>query len=90
MTDIVSALVKKKARFAEAKRKIQEEAKRQCDELDVEIAKVDQALDTINSTLAPYICPACHGTGEESFTDAAGSRDTRSCTKCGGSGIVNF
>lgn len=88
MTDIVSALAKKKAHFLEAKRKIQDDAKRQCEAIDVEIAKVDQALETINSAIAPYICPVCHGTGEEPFTDAAGSRDTRPCTKCDGSGII--
>lgn len=88
MNDIISALVKKKNHYAETKKRIKEEAKRQCDEIDVEIAKLDQALETINSAIAPYICAACHGTGEEAYTDAAGSRDTRPCSKCGGTGIT--
>lgn len=34
------------------------------------------------------LCPSCKGTGEESYMDAAGSRDWRDCKTCGGIGKV--
>lgn len=87
MTDIISSLTKKKATLLGAKRKIQEDAKRQCDELDIEIKRIDDALQTINDAAKQFLCPSCGGSGEEYYTDAAGSRDTRACHKCNGTGI---
>ena len=38
----------------------------------------------------PDICPSCKGTGEERYTDAAGSRDWRDCSMCDGVGRVDL
>jgi len=35
-----------------------------------------------------HICPSCNGTGQERYTDAAGSGDWRDCKTCNGIGKV--
>lgn len=44
--------------------------------------------DSEEPKLDRLICPKCKGTREERYTDAAGSRDYRVCTKCDGKGFV--
>ena len=87
MADLIGALTKKRVTLCERKRRIQAEANQQIHEIDREIASIDEALATLNEAVKEYACPRCHGTGEERYTDAAGSRDYRECPHCGGTGI---
>lgn len=74
-------------RLNQQRRKLTEEYEANCRAIDTEISRYKSALDTVNEAVKDIICPACAGTGEESYTDAAGSRDTRECSRCGGTGI---
>ena len=56
-------------------------------EINAEIAIEQDNLKRVSEILSPYICRYCSGSGEESFMDAAGSKDTRRCRYCNGSGI---
>jgi len=56
-------------------------------EIDKEIAEEKEALTRIKEILSLYTCKACGGSGEERFIDAAGSRDSRKCGTCRGTGI---
>lgn len=85
--NIVMALAKRKSRYAELKRKAQEDADRQIREYDAEIKNIDRAISKINDAAKDILCPACGGTGNERYTDAAGSMDERACTRCKGTGI---
>ena len=84
---MIGALTKKRATLYERKRRIQADANQQIHEIDGEIAGIDKALATLNEAVKDYICPVCGGTGEERYTDAAGSCDYRECPHCGGTGI---
>lgn len=69
-------------------------------ELDRKIAEIEReitelrerkrALKARKRMLAelPEVCPSCGGSGEESYTDAAGDTDTRECRTCRGLGKV--
>jgi DnaJ-class molecular chaperone len=62
--------------------------------------KIKETTKNANSEIAPLlhaisaleqmntVCESCNGKGEESFTDAAGSRDWRDCRECNGSGVI--
>jgi hypothetical protein len=71
----------------ERKRKLTQEYERNIKEIDAEIVKEKTIIDNINEALQPYLCTACNGSGEESFLDAAGSKDHRPCRHCKGSGF---
>lgn len=86
-SNIVMALTKKRAHYAELKLKVQDEADRQIREYDAEIRSIDRAISKINDAAKDILCPACGGTGNERYTDAAGSMDERACTRCKGTGI---
>lgn len=59
-----------------------------------EIEKLQQALNGLNAEEAyasqlTELCPSCQGRCEESYTDAAGSRDWRECPTCKGWGYIS-
>ena len=56
-------------------------------EVDKEIAEETRTLERINEILSPYLCDKCDGSGEMRYTDAAGSRDSKKCDLCHGSGM---
>jgi hypothetical protein len=55
--------------------------------IDTAIVEEDNVLKKITEIMEPHICKCCHGTGKESFVDAAGSRDYRKCEQCFGTGV---
>jgi DnaJ-class molecular chaperone len=71
----------------ERRRKLQSDYERELAEIDAQIKDEQAALQRINEVLEPYICKQCGGTGQDSFMDAAGSRDWRTCKHCRGTGI---
>ena len=85
--DLIGALNKKRHALIARRLKLTEDYERSAHEIDVEIDNIDKAIDTLNEALKDYVCPACGGTGEESYTDAAGGRDYRKCSRCGGTGV---
>lgn len=87
MQDIITALVRKKQNLAEQKRHIEATAKARCKEIDGEILNIDNALNIINDAAKQFLCKACGGMGEVGYTDAAGSRDTKLCEQCKGTGV---
>lgn len=89
MRDIISELVRKKQRLNSQKADIQREAKARCDEIDIELRKLDGAIDTINAVISDYLCPHCGGSGEERRCDAAGQMESVPCRKCGGTGVYH-
>lgn len=60
----------------------------QIKEIDEQIQKAQKAIDTINEAVKPYLCKYCNGKGEESYLDAAVSKDYRTCKYCHGTGIA--
>lgn len=84
---IIETLIYRKSVYQRTQKSIRDDAERRCAELQTEIDKIDVALATINDALEPLLCKHCCGSGETSFTDAAGSRDTKPCQACGGTGI---
>lgn len=82
-----SKLATKVNRLRQQKREIESEYNRKIKDIDKEIEEEQKALDKVNEVLKPYICSCCDGSGEETFSDAAGSRDYRKCTSCGGIGV---
>jgi lipoate synthase len=78
---------KKLHEYENLKRRIEDQYKRDIENIDQLIEAEKKTIAAIEEALAPVICKGCGGSGEESFLDAAGSRDTRKCRYCGGSGI---
>lgn len=70
-----------------------EKVKNKRQRIVAEIAKLERSLQALKheeayaATLTEK-CPSCSGSGEESYTDAAGSRDWRSCSTCKGWGYI--
>lgn len=87
MIDVIGSLAKRKSIYIRRKENAKKEYEAVVHECDAELAKIDEAIKQVNSALEPYICNVCHGTGEETFMDAAGSRDTKECSACGGTGV---
>lgn len=69
------------------KARLQTEHQQKIKDIDDKIKKEEEIFGEVNRLLEPFICKSCHGTGEESYTDAAGSKDCRECRYCHGSGI---
>lgn len=69
------------------KNSLTEDYQKAVSEIDAEIVKLQASVDLVNEVVTPLLCKSCRGTGEESYADAAGSRDTRECRYCGGTGI---
>lgn len=58
-----------------------------------DISKLESELKALESKKEKLlqlkdICPTCNGSGEERYTDAAGSGDWRECETCRGLGKV--
>ncbi len=85
--NIVMALTKKKARYAELKRKVQEEADCQIREYDAEIKNIDRVISQINEAVKDILCPACCGSGTTRHMDAAGQMEDWPCPRCKGTGV---
>lgn len=56
------------------------------EELNKEVTELENRLKSISKM--PAECLYCEGTGQKSYTDAAGSRDYKTCPVCGGIGKV--
>lgn len=68
--------------------------------IDRRIADVERQIDELKTRLEdlrrkralllslPEICPSCGGTGQERYTDAAGSGDWYECLTCNGLGKI--
>lgn len=85
--NIVMALAKKRVRYVELKRKVQEDADLQIREYDAEIRSIDRAISQINDAVKDIICPDCGGTGTTRHMDAAGQMEDCTCTRCNGTGV---
>ena len=85
----VIAIMEKRRVLAARKQEIRKAANRQIAEIDEELAKLQSALDLINDSIKSMdlYCHVCGGTGYETITDAAGSRDEIPCRACGATGI---
>lgn len=83
----VGALYGKIRKMRDYRAQLIKEHEARLKEIDEEIAEEQKALDKLNELLEPYICKSCGGDGNESFTDAAGSRDWRKCRSCKGTGV---
>lgn len=88
MTDVIYALVQKKSRLCERKRAIKADADKQIKQIDIEIAEVDRAIETLNQAVKDYLCSDCRGTGSVRKCDAAGQMDDDICPRCHGTGVV--
>lgn len=87
MNNAVTALVMKRGRLNERKRKIKEECDRQCREIDAEIRQIDSAIEVVNKAVEPHLCPVCGGSGNIRRCDAAGQMEDVECSACHGTGI---
>lgn len=85
--DIITKLTHRKTAIVAAKANIMRDAEAQCRKLDAELRSISKAIETINSAAQPFLCKSCGGSGEESYTDGAGSKDTKPCSACGGTGV---
>lgn len=68
--------------------------------IEAEIRRYQDRAKEIQATIAeleakkaalldlPETCPSCKGSGRETYTDAAGSRDWRDCLTCKGLGKI--
>lgn len=87
MTDIITALNKKKSTLVRRKQEITTEAKRQIEVLDTGISEVNKAIETLNEAVKDYLCPRCKGTGNIRRCDAAGQMEDDTCPDCRGTGV---
>lgn len=85
--NVIGALYEKIRRLNQRKTSLTVEYNARCAEIDCELATLQSALQTANDAVKDILCPYCKGTGDESYTDAAGSRDSRKCSHCSGTGI---
>ncbi len=85
--NVLGALDEKIRRLNQRKADLTAEYKAQCAAIDSEIGSLQNARQTVIDTIKDILCTRCEGTGEERCTDAAGSRETRPCRDCGGTGI---
>ena len=76
MADVIEALNRKRASLNGQKQ-----------EIDAEIANVDQAIKTWNDAVKDYLCKICVGKGTVRIADAAGQMEDCRCPACKGSGI---
>lgn len=83
----VMALAKKRAHYAELKRRAQQEADRQIREYDAEIKNIDRAVSLINNAVKDILCPDCGGSGTTRRMDAAGQMEDCHCPRCKGTGV---
>ena len=87
MPDIIGALTNKKSALLAQRRKIRETADKKIEDINLEIAKVDEAITVINGVLEGIYCPQCHGSGSVRHCDAAGSMEDIDCPTCHGTGV---
>lgn len=85
--NIFSEISKKRSALVMREQQLTKDYKAAMAEIDREISQLDAVINTINEALAPHLCKACGGSGEHTFMDAAGSRDSEPCPKCHGTGI---
>lgn len=84
----VTGLVNKRSKLIDYKHKLQNDFDKQILEVDKQISNINDVLNQVNALMEDYICPSCKGSGEHSFTDAAGGRDYEDCPRCKGTGFV--
>lgn len=87
MIDVMMALAKRKERLIARRREAFSAYQRETDAIDAELKDVDSAIQKVNEAIKDYLCPACNGTGEMRFCDAAGQMESIFCTECHGTGI---
>ena len=87
MYNMVTGLSCKRSQLMARKHELQREYVAKVDEIDREIEKVNQALELLDEATKEFRCPNCDGTGEISYTDAAGGRDYKECPYCKGTGV---
>ena len=86
--DIIGELHKKIESLNRRKNILARQYEEQITKINEEIDKYNMSIQIVNEAIKPYLCKNCNGSGEERFTDGAGSRDTRKCEVCGGTGII--
>lgn len=84
---VMPEISKKRSALVMRKQQLTRDYKAAVAEIDGEISQLDAAINTINEALAPHLCKTCGGSGEHTFIDAAGSRDSEPCPECHGTGI---
>ena len=87
MENSVVILGMRRRKLVDQKLRLQRDYERQVKDIDEEIGQIDTAFKLINQITIPYHCKACGGTGQRVVTDAAGSREERTCEKCKGTGF---
>ena len=87
MVDVIGVLFKKRTALVQRRRAIEDDFKRQMEEVNSEIRKVDEAISTLNEATKDFLCHRCHGTGEIRRCDAAGQMEDWPCPDCYGTGV---
>lgn len=85
--DIASILIRKRDNLIKIRDEIQNEANRQVQEIEEDLEGIRAALNTFNELAKDLVCPSCEGSGSIRYTDAAGSRDYKTCPACKGTGV---
>lgn len=88
MEDVITTLTKKRAHLYDKKRKIELDTTNQISQINLEIAKVEKALKTLNDAIKDYLCPRCKGSGSVRVCDAAGQMEDDTCPVCHGTGVA--
>ena len=87
MVDVITALTRKREALQRQKREIENDYMMRKAEIEGELRRVNQAIDTINKAMEDILCPTCHGSGELKRCDAAGQSEGYQCPDCDGTGI---
>lgn len=86
--DVTGVLNQRRRCLYSRRRELQVRYEREMHEIDAELNRVQEAIDTINRAVVPLFCPICHGCGQVRRCNAAGDMEDERCPACGGTGIA--
>ena len=84
---VIGKLAYNRARLVLQKQKLEENYRKQKQEIQLQIDDIDNAIKVVNDALGPYLCPICKGTGIKRICDCAGDMEDEVCPDCKGTGI---
>lgn len=84
---VIGKLAYNRARLVLQKQKLEENYRKQNQEIQLQIDNIDNAIKVVNDALGPYLCPNCKGTGIKRICDCAGDMEDEVCPNCKGTGI---
>lgn len=87
MADFIEAMNRKKANLSSQRKQIKVEADRKIAEIDAEIARLNQAIRTLNDVAKEHFCDVCKGAGIIRIADSVGQTMECQCPSCKGTGI---